>query len=116
MWGTRGLADRLEWSRERERGEGRLGAVIDEELSRALISLSSFITTQITLHVISMLQSLSQTHTQTRAHTHSHMCANTNRQTHTHTSKHRHTHRHSNTEMHTFIVLCRRKTQEGFSH
>lgn len=34
------------------------GAGIDEELSRALISLSSFITAQITLHVISVLQSL----------------------------------------------------------
>lgn len=38
------------------------GAKIDEELSRALISLSSFITAQITLLVISMLQPLN-THT-----------------------------------------------------
>lgn len=45
------------------------GAKIDEELSRALISLSSFITAQITLHVISMLQSLSP-HTHTLTHTH----------------------------------------------
>lgn len=43
------------------------GAKIDEELSRALISLSSFITAKITLHVISMLQSLATTHT--HAHT-----------------------------------------------
>lgn len=49
------------------------GAGIDEELSRALISLSSFITAQITLHVISVLQSLllcTYTHIHTHSHTH----------------------------------------------
>lgn len=57
------------------------GAKIDEELSRALIPLSSFITAQITLHVISMLQSLPP---HTRVHTHTHaqyFCADWRRYT-----------------------------------